>query len=124
MSPSRVATFGTGGGVNFLYAIISCQEYENSPNVVTGMIKIFVFYVYAFLDPRASYSFVTSYVTNIFEILLEKLCGPFYVSTLVRDFFLAERVYRDCTISINHKNTMVDLVELKMVDFDVIPCMD
>ncbi|KAG5581339.1 hypothetical protein H5410_051966 [Solanum commersonii] len=33
---------------------------------------------------------------------------------------LAERVYRDCSISINHKSTMADLMELYMVDFDVI----
>ena len=35
-----------------------------------------------------------------------------------------ERVYRDCPISINHKNTMAYLVELEMVDFDVILGMD
>ena len=40
------------------------------------------------------------------------------------EFILAEKVYRDCPISINNKNTMVDLVELNMVDFDVILGMD
>ncbi|KAH0757858.1 hypothetical protein KY290_021351 [Solanum tuberosum] len=33
---------------------------------------------------------------------------------------VTERVYRDCPVSINHKSTMADLVELDMVDFDVI----
>ncbi|KAH0689476.1 hypothetical protein KY289_016834 [Solanum tuberosum] len=37
---------------------------------------------------------------------------------------LAERVYRDCHVSINHKDTMADLVELDMVDFDIILGMD
>ncbi|KAH0715252.1 hypothetical protein KY284_008157 [Solanum tuberosum] len=36
------------------------------------------------------------------------------------DVVTAKRVYRDCVISINHKNTMANLVELDMVDFDVI----
>ena len=40
------------------------------------------------------------------------------VSTPVGKSILAERVYHDCHVSINHKNTMADLVELDLVDFD------
>ncbi|KAH0729889.1 hypothetical protein KY289_001077 [Solanum tuberosum] len=120
----RGATSGTGGGTNHLYAITSRQEQENSLDVVTGMIKVISLDVYALLDPEASLSFVTPYVANNFDVLAEKLCEPFYVSTPVGESILAERVYRDCVISINHKNTMDDLVELDMVDFDVILGMD
>ncbi|KAH0781790.1 hypothetical protein KY290_001388 [Solanum tuberosum] len=116
----RGATSGTGRGANCLYAITSHQEQENPPDVVTSMIKVFTLDVYALLDPRASLSFVTSYFANNFDVLPEKLCEPFCVSTPVGESILVERVYRDCVISINHKNTMVDLVELNMVDFDVI----
>ncbi|KAH0730162.1 hypothetical protein KY289_001350 [Solanum tuberosum] len=112
------------GGENFLYAITSRQEQENSPDVVTGMIKVFTLNVYALLDPRASLYFVTPYVAIKFDFLSEKLCDPFCVSTPIGEFILVERVYRDCVISINHKNTMADLVELDMVDFDVILGMD
>uniref|UniRef100_M1DFH1 Gag-pol polyprotein n=1 Tax=Solanum tuberosum TaxID=4113 RepID=M1DFH1_SOLTU len=45
-------------------------------------------------------------------------------STPVGESILAERVYRDCPISVNHKSTMVDLVELDIIDFDVILGMD
>ena len=88
------------------------------------MIKVFTFDVYAFLDPVESLSFVTSYVVNQFKILSKQLCEPFYVSTPVGESILAESVYHDCPISINHKNTMSDLVELDMVHFDVILGMD
>ncbi|KAH0758098.1 hypothetical protein KY290_021591 [Solanum tuberosum] len=88
------------------------------------MIKVFTLDVYALLDPGASLSFVTPYVVMNFDVLTEKLCEPFSVSTLVGESILAKRVYHDCDISINHKNTMVDLVELDMVDFDVILGMD
>ncbi|KAH0709023.1 hypothetical protein KY284_010450 [Solanum tuberosum] len=71
-------------------------------------------------DPGASLSFVTPYVANKFNGIPEKLCEPLCVSTPVGESILAERVYRDCVISINHKDTMADLVELDMVDFDVI----
>ncbi|KAH0676229.1 hypothetical protein KY285_024030 [Solanum tuberosum] len=42
------------------------------------------------------------------------------VSTPVGESILAERVYRDSSISVNNKSTMVDLFELDIVDFDVI----
>nr|AAV31186.2 Gag-pol polyprotein, putative [Solanum tuberosum] len=116
----RGATLGIGKGANRLYAITSRQEQKNSPDVVTGMIKVFTFDVYAFLNPGASLSFVTPYVAMNFDVLPEKLCEPFSVSTLVGESILADRVYRDYVISVNHKSTMVDLVELDMVNFDVI----
>ena len=116
---SRGVIFGTGGGENHLYAITSIQEQENSLDVIMGIIKFFTSDVYALLCPGASLFFVTSYVANQFEIRSEKFCEPFCVSTHFRESTLAERVYRDCLISINHKSTMDDLIELDMVDFDV-----
>ena len=67
---------------------------------------------------------MTPYFANKFDVLLEKLYELFCVSTLVGESILAERVYRDCLVSINHKDTMADLVELDMVDFDVVLGMD
>ena len=54
-----------------------------------------------------------------FDVLPEQLLETFSVCTYVGEFILAKRVYHDFPISINHKNTMVDLVELDMVDFYV-----
>uniref|UniRef100_M1DFL9 Retrotransposon protein n=1 Tax=Solanum tuberosum TaxID=4113 RepID=M1DFL9_SOLTU len=120
----RGATSSTDGGANRLYAITSRHEQENSPNVITGMIKVFAFDVYALLDPGASLSFVTPYVAKKFDVLPERLCEPFCVSTPVGDSILTERLYRDYPISINLKSTVADLIELDMVDFDVILGMD
>ena len=120
----RGATCGTGDGTNRLYALNNCQEPENSPDVVTGMIKFFTFDVYALLDQEKVYFFVTPYVANQFVILPEKLCEPFCVCTRVGESILAERFYRDCPIYINHQSTMTDLIDLDMVDFDVILGME
>ncbi|KAG5614829.1 hypothetical protein H5410_014653 [Solanum commersonii] len=116
----RGVILGIGGGKNRLYAIASRQEQENSPDVITGMIKFFTFDVYALLDPGASLSFVTTYVAMNFNILPEQLLEPFSVFTPIGESILGERVYRDCAISVNNKDTIADLVELGMVDFDVI----
>ncbi|KAG5600611.1 hypothetical protein H5410_031981 [Solanum commersonii] len=120
----RGATFGTCRGANRLYSITSSQEQENSPNVVTGMVKIFIFDVYESIDPGAILSFMTPYVDMRFDILPEQLIEPLNVSTPVGESIHVERVYRDCVIPFNHKDTMAGLVELEKMDFDVIQCMD
>ena len=50
----------------------SRQQQEKYSDVVIGMIKVFMFYVYVLLEPGKSLSFVTPYVANQFEILPEK----------------------------------------------------
>uniref|UniRef100_M1DXV4 Gag-pol protein n=1 Tax=Solanum tuberosum TaxID=4113 RepID=M1DXV4_SOLTU len=67
----RGSTSGEGGDLNHLYAITSRQQQENSPDVVTGMIKVSIFDVYAFFDPGASLSFVTLCSALRFDILSE-----------------------------------------------------
>ena len=73
---------------------------------------------------RQVYFFVTPYISNKIDVLLKKLSEPFSVSTPVGDPILTERVYRDFLVSVNHKSTMDDLIELDMVDFNVILGMD
>uniref|UniRef100_M1DLT6 Gag-pol polyprotein n=1 Tax=Solanum tuberosum TaxID=4113 RepID=M1DLT6_SOLTU len=59
-----------------------------------------------------------------FDVLPVKLEEPFSVSTPIGESVIAKRVYRDCPISLSHRVTLVDLVELDMLDFDVILEMD
>ncbi|KAH0664080.1 hypothetical protein KY284_029011 [Solanum tuberosum] len=105
---------------NHFYALQTRDEQESSPDMVTGMLKVFQLYVHALLDPSATLSFVTSYVAMRFDVLLDVLLEPFYVSTPIGDSIVAKRVYRKCPISLSRRVTLVDLVELDMLDFDVI----
>ena len=88
------------------------------------MVKVFNFDVYALLDPTASFSFVTPYVVMRFDIIPKQLLEPFNVSTPVGESIIAERVYHGCAIFVNSKETMTNLVELDIVDFDVTLGMD
>lgn len=105
---------------NCLYAIISHQEQENSPDIVTGMRKVLTFKVYALLDPRKSLSFVTPYIKTNVVILIETFQW-FYT---FGESILVDRVYHGCAIFVNSKETMTNLVELDIVDFDVTLGMD
>ena len=73
MAIHKGATSRVGVGENQLYALKSCQEQEDSPDVVTGMIQVFEFIVFALLDPGASLSFVTLYVAMYSDVILEQL---------------------------------------------------
>ena len=72
-----------------MYDLNNHQEHENSPNIVTGMIQVFDFTVYAFLYLGAILSFVTPYADLNFDIIPEQLSEPFSVSTLVSESVLA-----------------------------------
>lgn len=48
----------------------------------------------------------------------------FNVSTYVGQSILVDRFYRGCTITINQKDTIIDWVDLDMVDFDIILNLD
>uniref|UniRef100_M1AKM7 Gag-pol polyprotein n=1 Tax=Solanum tuberosum TaxID=4113 RepID=M1AKM7_SOLTU len=75
----------TGGGhrQNRLYALQAHQDQEDSPDVVTGTLRVFDLNVYALLDPGATLSFVTPYITVQFSVSPETLSEPFSVSTPV-----------------------------------------
>ncbi|XP_049406156.1 uncharacterized protein LOC125869760 [Solanum stenotomum] len=99
-------------GSNAYFFVIGHKK-KGSPDVVTSMLKVFQLDVNALLDTVATLSFVTPYVAMMFDILLDVLLDPFYVSTPVGDSIMAKRVYRMCLISLSH-----------MLDFDVILVMD
>ncbi|WMV14113.1 hypothetical protein MTR67_007498 [Solanum verrucosum] len=86
--------------------------------------SVFQLDVYALLDPGATLSFLTPYVAIRFDILPDVLLEPVYVSTHVCNSIVTKRVYRKCVVSLYHRVTDVDFIELDMLDFDVILGMD
>ena len=63
------------------------------------------------------YRFMFQISLNFF---LRNFMNPFVFSIPVLKSIRAKWVYHDCVISIHHKKTMAELVELDMVEFDVI----
>ena len=92
---------GVGGGhyQNMLYALQARQDQEGSLCVVTSTLQVFNLDVYALLDPWATLSFVTPYITVHFSVSPETLSEPFLVSTLVGDPVIARRIYKSCPIT-------------------------
>ena len=63
----------TGGGQrqNRFYSFYVHQDKKDSPNMVTGTLRVFHFDVYAFLDLRDTLSFLTHYIAVNFDIRQE-----------------------------------------------------
>ncbi|XP_070023124.1 uncharacterized protein [Nicotiana sylvestris] len=101
-----------------------CQTIEASPNVVTGILTVQSYDIYALIDPGSTLSYVTPFVATEFGIVPDQLHEPFLVSTLVGESIIAARVYRSFVITVRSRDTMADLVEFGMVNFDVIMGMD
>ena len=69
----REATSSAGGGTNRLYGLNNCQEYVNSLDVLTCMIQVHDFIVYALPDPGPILYFLTPYVAMNFDIFSSNL---------------------------------------------------
>ena len=105
---------------NHVNAQQSRSDQESSPDVFTGMLKLFSFDVYAMLDQGDLLSFVTLLLPMKFEILPDLLEEPFSVSTPVGDSVVVNKVYNGCPITFPNRVTLVDFIELDMLYFDVI----
>ena len=88
---------------------------ETSPDVVTGMLKVFSHGVYALLDPGATLSFVMPLVAKNFDILPNIFHEPFKVSTTVGEFVITQMVYRNFPIMLPKRVSYVDLVKTQYV---------
>ncbi|XP_070057058.1 uncharacterized protein [Nicotiana tomentosiformis] len=113
----------SSGPQNRIYALAGRQDQESSLDVVTCILSVSSYDVYALIDPGSTLSYVTPLIASKFGIKPE-LVKPFEVSTPAGDSVIARRVYRDCIIVVHSRSTVAGLIELDMVEFDVIIGMD
>lgn len=100
------------------------KNQEQSTDVVTSMLEIFIINVCALLDPGDTLSFGTHLLSMKFDILYNILIEPFSVTTFVGNSVIAKRVYKEYPIMFSNRVTMVVLVEHNIIDFDVTLVMD
>ncbi|XP_070030796.1 uncharacterized protein [Nicotiana sylvestris] len=103
---------------SILLVVTDCRGF------VTGILTVQSHDVYALIDLGSTLSYVTPFVAMEFGIEPDQLHEPFSMSTPVCESIMAARVYRGCVVTVRGRDTMVDLIELGMVDFDVIMGMD
>ncbi|XP_070041030.1 uncharacterized protein [Nicotiana tomentosiformis] len=87
----RNGASSSSGPQNRIYALVGRQDQESSPDVVTVILSVSSYDVYAFIDLGSTLSYVTPLVASRFGIELE-LIEPFEVSTPVGDPVIARRI--------------------------------
>ena len=114
----------SSGVQNRTYALGSRQDLKASPVVVIGTLSIFSYNVYALIDPGSTLSYITPLVAGKFKRAPTVLNKPVEVSTPIGESIMARRIYSDCVVTVCNHDTLADLIELEMVEFDVIMGMD
>lgn len=123
-SSPKSATSSNGTSQNNLYAYATLPEYEAFSDIITGMLDLFSRDVYYLLNLGSTLYYITLYVEVNFGFVLKCISNPFFVSTLVGVFIVDRKVYKGCLVSICDKETLVDLIKLDMVDFDLALVID
>ncbi|KAJ8754963.1 hypothetical protein K2173_015475 [Erythroxylum novogranatense] len=99
------------------------EDAVTTPEVVTGMIKLFDENVVILIDRGSTHSFV-SLSRTVTSRELSPLDTPLMVSTPIGQCIIISKVYKDCEIFIGEEQLVVDLMPLRMGGFDVILGMD
>ncbi|XP_070002668.1 uncharacterized protein [Nicotiana sylvestris] len=97
---------------------------ETSDSIITGTISVCNRAVLVLFDPVSTYSYVSSYFTTYLVVPRDSLSAPIYVSILVGDSIIVDRVFRYCVVIIGGLETRVDFLLLDIVYFDVILGLD
>ena len=72
------------------------------------------------IDPRATHSFISTSLVDLLGLLTSLLQFDMLVSTPIGKSFLATRVVKNYSIVIGGRELLVDLILLKLHDFDII----
>ena len=96
----------------------------DSPEVVTSIIQFHSQPIRVLIDPRVTHSFISISLIDFLGLSSSLLQFDMLVSTPIGKSFLATRVVKDDNIVIVGRELHVDVILLKLHDFDIILGMD
>ena len=104
--------------------VVTQQDADAAPDVVTGIIPILDHDAYTLVDPGATHSFASKHFLDRFKIKTQPLEGCMRVSFPAGDPLFSDKVIRDSRILIEGQKFPTNLVALDMREFDVVLGMD
>ena len=72
-------------------------------DVVTGTIRIHTLFAKALIDPSLTYYFVLVYFVHLLGMSVASTDFDFFIATPMRDYFVTNRMLRDCLVMIGYK---------------------
>ncbi|XP_015168356.1 uncharacterized protein [Solanum tuberosum] len=108
------------GAQAHFYAAPAKADAETSDDVITGTVLLCHQPASTLIDPGSTYSYISIYCAPRLSMSLKLLVEPLRFSTPVGDSLVVDQVFRSCVVTIQMRDTRVDLILLDMVDFDLI----
>ncbi|XP_070037055.1 uncharacterized protein [Nicotiana tomentosiformis] len=106
------------------YAFPARPDASASNAVITSIISVCSRDTSVLFDPGSTYSYVSSMFSHFLDIPRESLGTSIYVSTLMGNILVVDRIYWSCVVIFCGYETRADLLLLDMIDFEVILGMD
>ncbi|XP_070046347.1 uncharacterized protein [Nicotiana tomentosiformis] len=113
-----------GGAPARFYAFPATPDAVASDALITSIIFVCGKDTSVLFDPRSTYSYASSLLPHFFGVPRESLGTLVYVSTLVDDSVVVDRVYQSCIMTFCGYETSADLLLLDITIFEVILGMD
>ncbi|WRX26673.1 Reverse transcriptase domain - like 10 [Theobroma cacao] len=96
------------------------QEAQTSNVVVSSILSVCDMNARVLFDPGATHSFISPCFASRFGRDRVRREKQLVVSTPLKEIFMAEWEYESCVVRVKDKDTLVNLVALDTLDFDVI----
>ncbi|EOY03208.1 Uncharacterized protein TCM_017838 [Theobroma cacao] len=100
------------------------QEAQTSNAVVSSILSICDMNDWVLFDPGATHSFISPCFTSRLGRDCVRRKEQLVVSTPLKEIFMVEWEYESCVVRVKDNDTLVNLVVLDTLDFDVISEMD
>ncbi|XP_070036961.1 uncharacterized protein [Nicotiana tomentosiformis] len=111
-------------GQTRFYAFFGRTEAIATDAVITSIVSVYRRDASVLFDPGSTYSYVSSYFARYLDISHDSLRALVYMSTPVGHSITADHAYQSYLFVIGGYETRVDILLLRMVDFDIILGMD
>ena len=81
---------------------------QATSNVVTCTFRIHTLFARALIDPSSTHSFVSISFANLLGMPIDNMDFDLFVATSLGDFFMVNKVLRDCCAMIGYQEMTVD----------------
>ncbi|XP_017978268.1 PREDICTED: uncharacterized protein LOC108662422 [Theobroma cacao] len=100
------------------------EEAQTSNAVVSGILSVCNMNAWVLFDPGATHSFISPCFASRLGKDRARREEQLIVSTPLKEVFVAELEYESCVVRVKDKDTLINLVVLDTLDFDMILGMD
>ena len=122
--PTPAASFQQSSGGQARVFTLTPEEAQTSNAVVAGTISVCGTDAFVLLDPGATHSFISPAFASRVGCRSSSMSTPLSVATPLSEVLITDTIFPMCSIKIEDREMMAELILLDVIYFDVILGMD